>query len=32
MPYLRFPINCFRLRSIKRALWVLDYEIEEARH
>jgi len=27
--YLRFPLNCIRLRSFKRALWVLAYERAE---
>jgi hypothetical protein len=28
--YLRFLVNCIRLRSIARALWVLEYERAEA--
>lgn len=28
---LRFPVNAARLRSLQRAAWVLDYELEESR-
>jgi len=31
LPYLRFPVNCIRLRSVSRALWVLAYDKEFAR-
>lgn len=31
MPFLRFPLNCILLRGVKRALWVLSYELEERR-
>ncbi len=29
MPYLRFPINCIRLRSVSLAWFVLQYELHE---
>jgi hypothetical protein len=28
---LAFPVNCIRLRSIRRALWVLDYDLAARR-
>lgn len=29
--YLAFPANCIRLRSVSRALWVLQYDLAGAR-
>ena len=29
--FLRFPINCFKLRSIRRAWWVLDFDLVEVK-
>jgi hypothetical protein len=29
LAYLRFPLDCIRLRSVSRAVWVLDYRLHE---